>query len=87
MVSAVHYGEMAYGNIGAGSRLDFTGIGRDVNLTSRLQELAKLTERRIVLSEDAARRVDTPLAELGAFQIRGFQRPRSVFGLADEVGV
>ena len=31
---ALHYGEVSYGNIGAGDRLDFTVIGPDVNLTS-----------------------------------------------------
>ncbi|MGF6229992.1 adenylate cyclase [Inquilinus ginsengisoli] len=33
---ALHHGEVAYGNIGSGGRLDFTVIGRDVNLVSRI---------------------------------------------------
>ena len=37
---ALHYGEVSYGNIGAGDRLDFTVIGPDVNLTSRIGSVA-----------------------------------------------
>ena len=38
---ALHHGEAAYGNVGSGERLDFTVIGRDVNLASRIAELNK----------------------------------------------
>jgi adenylate cyclase len=34
--AALHIGEIHYGNIGSGKRLDFTAIGPAVNLTSRL---------------------------------------------------
>lgn len=34
---ALHHGEVSYGNIGSGRRLDFTLIGPDVNLVSRIQ--------------------------------------------------
>ena len=33
---ALHYGEAAYGNVGSGIRLDFTVIGKDVGLASRI---------------------------------------------------
>ena len=38
---ALHYGDAAYGNIGSGNRLDFTAVGRDVNILSRLEILCK----------------------------------------------
>ena len=34
---ALHYGDAAYGNIGSGNRLDFTAVGRDINILSRLE--------------------------------------------------
>src|SRR5216684_6042609 len=38
---ALHYGNAAYGNIGSGNRLDFTAVGRDVNILSGLELLCK----------------------------------------------
>ena len=38
---ALHYGDAAYGNIGSGNRLDFTAVGRDVNILGRLELLCK----------------------------------------------
>ena len=36
---ALHHGDAAYGNVGSGQRLDFTVIGRDVNLASRIADV------------------------------------------------
>ena len=46
-----HYGDVSYGNIGSGKRLDFTVIGRDVNLTSRIQRLCGRTSQPLLLSK------------------------------------
>jgi len=37
---ALHLGEVLYGNIGWGNRLDFTCIGPAVNLAAPLEKLA-----------------------------------------------
>lgn len=79
---ALHVGEVAYGNIGGARRLDFTVIGPAVNRVARLQEVAKVTGRSIVLSRAFAELVDAPLVELGRFDLRGIDRPQRVFGLA-----
>ena len=36
---ALHFGKAAYGNVGSGARLDYTVIGHDVNLASRIADL------------------------------------------------
>ncbi|MFB9268107.1 adenylate/guanylate cyclase domain-containing protein [Bradyrhizobium erythrophlei] len=50
-VIALHYGEMSYGNIGSGRRLDFTVIGPDVNLMSRIQAVCAATGEPVLVSE------------------------------------
>jgi adenylate cyclase len=43
---ALHFGNAAYGNVGSGARLDYTVIGHDVNLASRLADLCASSARR-----------------------------------------
>jgi class 3 adenylate cyclase len=47
---ALHVGEVLYGNIGGGNRMDFTCIGPAVNLAARLEKLAGKLGRTIVTS-------------------------------------
>ena len=78
---ALHFGEVAYGNVGAPRRLDFTVIGPAVNRASRLQELAKRLGRRLLLSRAFAQRLDRPLVDLGRHELRDVQQPQQVFTL------
>lgn len=48
---ALHHGEAAYGNVGSGSRLDFTVIGRDVNLASRIAQLNRTLGEPLLMSK------------------------------------
>jgi adenylate cyclase len=76
----LHYGEVHYGNIGSGERLDFTVIGRDVNLTSRLQTLTSQTDQPILQSARFAKLLDLPpSASIGMHRIKGFVDPVEVF--------
>ncbi|MGD9510009.1 MAG: adenylate/guanylate cyclase domain-containing protein [Geminicoccaceae bacterium] len=79
---ALHVGEVSYGNIGAGDRLDFTAVGPAVNLTARLEPLTKELERPLLVSESFAALVKTPLQSLGRFALRGFSAPVGVYGIA-----
>jgi adenylate cyclase len=78
---ALHHGEVSYGNIGAGDRLDFTVIGPDVNLTSRIERLGRELDRDLIMSEDFAHFLDSPTFEIGHFHLRGFSRTQLRFGL------
>ncbi len=70
---ALHVGEVAYGNIGGEWRLDFTCIGRAVNLAARLESLTAQTGHDVLASEDfAARLGDAQLARVGEFAVKGF---------------
>ena len=47
---ALHVGEVLYGNIGSGNRLDFTCIGPAVNLTARIEKLTGQLGRVVLAS-------------------------------------
>jgi adenylate cyclase len=47
---ALHVGQVLYGNIGSGNRLDFTCIGPAAKLAARLKKLAARLGRTIVAS-------------------------------------
>ena len=80
---ALHVGEVLYGNIGAGSRLDFTCIGPAVNLAARLEKIAAKLGRTIVGSDAFARRLPEDFVELGAFELAGFRSAETVHGLRE----
>ena len=81
---ALHVGEVLYGNIGSGSRLDFTCIGPAVNLAARIEKLSSELGRTIMASDEFARHCSTQFMPVGEFELRGFSFARPVFGLAEE---
>ena len=68
---ALHVGEVVFGNIGAGSRLDFTVIGPAVNLASRIETLCRDLGERILVSERFASLAGAGLESLGRHTFRG----------------
>jgi adenylate cyclase len=81
---ALHLGEVLYGNIGGGNRLDFTCIGPAVNLAARLEKIAAQLERTIITSELFATHCQRKLSPLGQFSVRGLSAPQPVFGFPEE---
>ena len=84
---ALHVGNILYGNIGGGNRLDFTCIGPAVNLAARLEKIAGRVGRTVVASEGFVRVCDAEWNELGEFPIAGFSKAQRVYGLAEEAPV
>lgn len=76
----LHLGAVAYGNIGAPTRLDFTVIGPAVNRAARLQELTKRLGEPVLISADFARAADAPLRDLGSHPLRDIAQPQRIFG-------
>ncbi len=77
---ALHFGEVAYGNIGSGTRLDYTVVGRDVNIASRLTDLAGRLERRVLISREFAEMLPSlDFHPAGEHMLRGVSEPQSVF--------
>jgi adenylate cyclase len=79
---ALHVGEVMYGNIGGGNRLDFTCIGPAVNLAARLEKIASKLSETVVASADFAGHFPDQFRSLGEHSVAGFAAPQTVFGLA-----
>src|SRR5260370_16649219 len=80
---AWYYVTVAYGNIGSGDRLDFTVIGRDVNLTSRIERLCRELGRSLIMSGEFVAHLQQPMFEIGHFALRGFTPMQLLFGLPE----
>ena len=78
----LHVGEVLYGNIGAPGRLDFTVIGNAVNQTARIEGLCERVGRPILMSEAFATAMDFQDFPCGEYEVKGFDRPIRVYGLA-----
>ncbi|WP_047309912.1 adenylate/guanylate cyclase domain-containing protein [Rhodopseudomonas palustris] len=81
---ALHVGQVLYGNIGGGNRLDFTCIGPAVNLAARLERLAARLGRTVVASSDFVGLCAEGWSDLGEFPMAGFSHAERVHGLTDE---
>jgi adenylate cyclase len=72
---ALHYGELSYGNIGSGSRPDFTMIGPDVNLVSRIQATCSVVNSPLLMSATFNEYAQANGISAGAHTLKGFPRP------------
>ena len=84
LVIALHFGEVTYGNIGSVDRVDFTVIGPAVNLVSRIEAIAKARDLALIVSDDFANAFGkcAELPSLGAFELRGLEKPHELFAPA-----
>jgi adenylate cyclase len=84
---ALHFGDAAYGNVGSGARLDYTVIGRDVNLASRIASLCgTLNERLLISNAFQGRLAEADMRNLGAFKLKGVEREEPIFAPVGESG-
>ena len=84
---ALHIGDVLYGNIGSGNRLDFTCIGPAVNVAQRIEKLAGALGRGVLASGEFAEHCRGEFTALGEFTLPGFSAAQEIFGLADEIPV
>ena len=68
----LHVGDVTYGNIGTGNRLEFTVIGEAANLAARIESLCKLLGEPVLLSADFATCDPDHVVSLGEHQLQGF---------------
>ncbi len=76
---ALHAGDVEFGNIGATRRIDFTVIGPAVNHASRLQDLTKVLQTPLIVSDVFVDTLGRRLRSLGSHVLRGVREPVEVF--------
>lgn len=77
--TALHHGTAAYGNIGAPERLDFTVIGRDVNIAARICGVCRLADAPVLMSDAFRQRLGQPGTEVGTYPLHGIAAPVTVY--------
>ena len=79
---AIHLGDAVYGNVGSGDRLDFTVIGRDVNIAARISALCSVLGEDFLVSEQVAsmgRSEGIAMSDAGAHAVHGLDTLLPVF--------
>ena len=79
----INSGEMLFGNIGSEQRMDFTVIGDNVNLGSRLESATKELKAAIVISEATYREIRdlAQVRPLGEISVKGKEERIVVYEL------
>jgi adenylate cyclase len=76
---ALHHGEAAYGNVGSGTRLDFTVVGRDVNIASRIATLNRPLGEPLLMSKAFAEQLWIDVDFVGKHQLEGVPEPVPIY--------
>jgi adenylate cyclase len=79
----INTGECCVGNFGSSVRFDYSAIGDEVNVTSRLEGLSKIYGLSAIISERTAVRAEHlfPMFELDVVMVKGRERTTRIFTL------
>ena len=77
----IHSGSADVGNFGSENRVDYTAIGENINLASRLEGLNKYLGTRTLISIETRNAAAPTIItrDLGQFRLKGFERRVHVF--------
>jgi adenylate cyclase len=79
----INTGECCVGNFGSSVRFDYSAIGDEVNVTSRLEGLSKIYGLSAIISERTVARAEHlfPMFELDVVMVKGRERTTRIFTL------
>jgi adenylate cyclase len=79
----LHTGVANVGNFGSDKRVDYTAIGENINLASRMEGLNKYLSTRVLITGDTHKEAGARLVTryLGLFRLKGFEKAVAVYEL------
>ncbi|MFC6639840.1 hypothetical protein GV827_20225 [Sulfitobacter sp. JBTF-M27] len=77
--ASLHLGDLFFGNVGSGDRLDFTAIGPTVNLASRMLEEAAKRNASVVCSRAFKDVIPDTTGKMVECEFKGFSGEREMF--------
>ena len=77
----ISWGTTTVGNLGNESKIDYTAIGKTVNLASRLEALCKHYQQTIIISEEVAHEIKEryPLRLVDKVIVKGFHTASKIY--------
>lgn len=81
----LHTGVANVGNFGSTARVDYTALGENINLASRMEGLNKYLGTQVLITGETQREVADRLVtrDLGRFRLKGFEKSVQVYELVD----
>ena len=85
----IHTGPADVGNFGSATRFDYTAIGENINLASRLEGLNKYLGTTVLASREAQTAIEGQMLTrfVGRFRLKGFAKPVEVYELGGKAPV
>jgi adenylate cyclase len=77
----LHVGDVTYGNIGTGNRLEFTVIGEAANLAARIESMCKSLGESVLVSAEFAACAPDRVVSLGTHQLKGIDEAQEIYTL------
>lgn len=81
----IHYGDAVTGNIGTETRQQYSITGNVVIIAARVEQLNKQLDSEILVTEEVFAKAglsEATSTNMGAFNVKGFEEPLSIFKLA-----